>query len=254
MVPKFMPAFRSATTCRRLRLVLALSACGLFASPFHAQTPASAGNRAASTWQASQDAARFGQPPFQPVSPWDGVGSPQTGPNPFQPTLGFESIDWPGAGGSRSGALGTDRFKVALRGLGGPLFPSAPGYGHRQADLDLLFPASAIAQGSAVSSEAPSGGTPSFNDLMRGNLNGRSASPFAPMRPAQKSFVSGAAFSDPFQPPLSALITSDLGSGVLFSAGANTGGHSMVGSPAAGFGPSTGGKHSGPSVGLKLSF
>ena len=48
-------------------------------------------------------------------------------------------------------------------------------------------------------------------------------------------------------------MTSDLGNGVLFSAGTG-GSHSMVGAPAAGLSSSAGAKRSNPAVNLKLSF
>jgi hypothetical protein len=204
----------------------------------------------------------FGLSPFPPVARWSTTGMQQVNrraADPFQPTLGFASFDGLGANVSPSRSIGTAKFAVAFPGFAAPAWPSAAGHDQPQADLSPLFPMSASQQSSATVFELPSGasapGAPTFSELMHGNPRRRSASPFEPMHPSQKSFLPAAAFSDSFQPPpLSALITSDLGNGVLFSAGANDSGHSMAGAPAAGLGPSAGAKHPGASVGLKLSF
>jgi hypothetical protein len=55
--------------------------------------------------------------------------------------------------------------------------------------------------------------------------------------------------------PSAMFTTSDLGNGVFFSAGVNGGSRTNVGAPAASLGNGgAGGRHSGPALGIKLSF
>lgn len=97
----------------------------------------------------------------------------------------------------------------------------------------------------------PPSALPSLNPMMGGRFN-------YPLNNAANSFKLSYqdAAGDLFRPTTSSLFTTtDLGNGVFFSAGTSVG-HSMAGTPAASLGGSAspGSKHSGPSLGLKLSF
>jgi hypothetical protein len=91
---------------------------------------------------------------------------------------------------------------------------------------------------------------------MRAGVNQRTGQSLGSLPRANPvMFPPGGSFTDSIQTPVSSMfITSDLGNGVLFSAGASNAGHSMAGAPAAGLGSSPGTKHAAASVGLKLSF
>ena len=123
-----------------------------------------------------------------------------------------------------------------------------------------FFPKSDFLRGSAVVTRAQSGagprGAPTLNELMRAGVNQRTGQSLGSLPRANPvMFPPGGTFTDSIQTPISSMfITSDLGNGVLFSAGASNAGHSMAGAPAAGLGSSPGTKHAAASVGLKLSF
>jgi hypothetical protein len=98
---------------------------------------------------------------------------------------------------------------------------------------------------------------PSFNALMRGNRNqplNSSPGTFKLSSPDMLQFGGDAGdLAHPFGSAM--FINSDLGNGVLFSAGTGNSGRSTAGAPAASLGNGTPGtKHSGAAVNLKLSF
>jgi hypothetical protein len=93
----------------------------------------------------------------------------------------------------------------------------------------------------------------SLNQLMRGKNTLRAATIRSTYRDALRA-DENLNQSSPFVPS-AIFTTSDLGNGVFLSAGANTGGRSNVGAPAASLGNgAAGARHSGPSLGIKLSF
>jgi hypothetical protein len=110
------------------------------------------------------------------------------------------------------------------------------------------------AAGARTPFDAPARNVPSLNELLHGNSKVRALSPFELSQPRQGLFLPGTSFMNSMQfPAASMFITSDLGNGMLFSAGTG-GGHSLVGAPAAGLGSSIGPKREKAAVNLKLSF
>jgi len=97
-------------------------------------------------------------------------------------------------------------------------------------------------------------GLPSLNQMMRGSYSLPLNSSTSSFRfTYQDALKPGDGFGYLAHPSASAMFsTSDLGNGVFLSAGTSYG-HSGVGAPAVGANAAAG-KHSGPSLGLKLSF
>jgi hypothetical protein len=187
----------------------------------------------------------FGQSGFQPFALREGAGDNSSKWNrsmldPFQPGPNFGNFS---GTTDKSSRLGAASFG-GRRNRFGSVFQTDPSNQH-----DLTGGEKGMHSASSI-------GLPSFNTLMRGNRN----QPFS---------LSPGAFKlsnpDPLRlrgdtvdfthPPGSAtLINSDLGNGVLFSAGTGIGGRA-AGAPAASLGNGTPGtKHSGAAVDLKLSF
>ena len=204
----------------------------------------------------AQPAARSSFTAVNPFSQQD-IGSPaatRTAPLlPFQPGIDLYTAR-PNLGAFSTGtgiygpgarlAIGSSQllgsFAPAARNLTAPPFGAEPSGRSASAGSSLFGP--------------PARGVLSLNDLFHGSSSPRTGSPFGPARVPQGSFLSGVGFTDSAQfPPSSLLMTSDLGNGVLFSAGTG-GSHSMVGAPAAGLSSSAGAKRSNPAVNLKLSF
>lgn len=104
---------------------------------------------------------------------------------------------------------------------------------------------------------ASSIGLPSFDAMMRGNRTQPISPSLGAFRLSNREMPRMTGDAVDFTHPLgsSTIINSDLGNGVLFSAGTGSGTRSAAGAPAASVGPGTPGtKHSGAAVNLKLSF
>jgi hypothetical protein len=180
--------------------------------------------------------------------------------DPFQPGPNFGNFSSSpsgmglngsaGFGGSRQRAGGFSPMNGA--GMGGL------GLGGRQGTAGPLFPNGAgMAAGSNGFFAPASLTTPSLNQLMHGRFNLPLSSSTSSLRFVyQNALRPGGNPGELGRPSTSMMFsTSDLGNGVYFSAGTSYG-HSMAGAPAAALGSNASpeGKHSGPSVALKLSF
>ena len=170
--------------------------------------------------------------------------------DPFEPGPNFGNF--PGStdrsGGVDAGGFsGRRQRSVGFNQMGG-----------RQSGVSPLFPQYGGMTGTTGGplSLVPLG-VPSFNQMMRGSYN-------MPLNSSTSSFKfsyqdmlrPGGNLGDLARPSASLMFsTSDLGNGMFFSAGTSYG-HSAAGTPAAGLGSNTSpeGKHSGPSLALKLSF
>ena len=272
MRQKFMPALTTSAEPTIRALALALLACASLVQPCAAQSsaqspgqtsvPLSAPRWGASIGLQSQGGYQPSQRLIQPDLPLNAAQSPQWNPSTldsFQPPIGLGNFTGSEDTNFRYSTAGAQRVELRSPSADNIAWLGAVSQDRHQESSTSLFPLGIGTYGSAGRPKsqfgATAGGELSLTDLMRGNLNRKSNPSFGSLQPARGTFLSGAAFADSFQPPpLSALITSDLGNGVLFSAGANNAGHSSVGAAAAGFGPAAGSKHSGASVGLKLSF
>jgi hypothetical protein len=210
-------------------------------------------------------ASASGQAPAQLAVPSDGANAnpPQWNRSmldPFQTgpgfgnfsgsaggRVGFNGAGIPG-GADRLGAAGFNRFGAAS--MGGSTGNFAP-----------LFPASApgaIVSGRTIGPFAASTATsPSLNQLIHGSLKLPLNSGVGAFRLTYLDTIHpGSNIGDLVHPFASAMFsTSDLGNGMVLSAGTFYGNRSMAGAPAASLGNGPGGaKHSGPALAIKLSF
>jgi len=131
------------------------------------------------------------------------------------------------------------------------LNPFGPDFGDQPSGPAPLFPIRGALNQVPVA--LPSLAPRSLADLMRGT-NAASGAGFRFQR--QSALLPGTSFAELPRPSAATLFgTSDLGNGMIFSAGTNFGSHA-AGAPAATLGNSNTGapKHGGPSVALKLSF
>jgi hypothetical protein len=175
--------------------------------------------------------------------------------DPFQPIPSFGNLG--GSPGSGVGFNGAGRLGAGWQGMDGSSPFGGSGIGGRQGNRAPLFPTgSASASDGGRQFDASPFALPSLNQLMRESFNlpsGSSSSSFKfsyqdALRPYGTS-------GDPGRPSASALFsTSDLGNGMVLSAG--YGSHPIGGAAASGLGSGATGnqKHSGPSVNLRLSF
>lgn len=187
----------------------------------------------------------FGKSRLQPFVTPEGAGenSPQWSRSmldPFQPGPNFGKFSGSNESPSRFGAAAIrghqDRFGSAFQ-----IGDRSP-YG-RASDREGARPASSIA-------------LPSFDALMRGSRIQPINSSLGGFRLSNREMPRLSGDGVDFSHPLgsSTIINSDLGNGVLFSAGTGNGGRA-AGAPAASLGNATPGtKHSGASLDLKLSF
>jgi len=239
------------------------TAAALPATPAPAATDSSSkANAAAPTPDPGSQASAFGRdqgPSLLPASSRSaGANSRQWSRSmldPFEPGPNFGNFSGSSGGGmgfTGTGSNGTGRFGERRAGAGGM------GMGGRQGASGPLFPdGGGIAGGSnSLFGPAPSA-MPSLNQLMRGSFNVPFSSSTSSLRFAYQDVLRlGGNPGELARPSTSMMFsTSDLGNGVFFSAGTSYG-RSMAGSPAASLGSnaSAAGKHSGPSVALKLSF
>jgi hypothetical protein len=124
-----------------------------------------------------------------------------------------------------------------------------------------LFPASTfrgnLSGGTVGLFAASSATSPSLNQLIHGSLKLPVNSGAGAFRLTYMDTIRpGSNIGDLAHPFASAMFsTSDLGNGMVLSAGTFYGNRSMAGAPAASLGNGPGGaKHSGPALALKLSF
>ena len=193
--------------------------------------------------------------------------------DPFQPGPNFGNFsgsDGGGMGGMGSGGFGSGRHGSGgfnqmsganTEGMGmGGMSMSGPGMGGRRGSGGgPVFPDSGVTPGS---SKMLYGSTPlslpTLNQLLRGSMRMPLSSSTGSLRfTYQDTLRSGASLGDLARPATSLMFTtSDLGNGVFFSAGTGYGRSALAGAPAAGLSSNTSpeGKHSGPSLNLKLSF
>lgn len=165
------------------------------------------------------------------------------------------------------GSIGVGRQMALATNVGqpGPFGFSpfgSPGSAQRQSTPAPLFPiggntSRSLAAGTSGPFALPPAPQPSLNQLMRSTfgvpLNGPSTSFKLSL---QDTFRTAGAFAGPARPAAGLFTTTDLGNGMLLTAGTTLGSHSMAGAPAATLpnGTASAPRHSGPSLGLKLSF
>jgi len=216
----------------------------------------SSANAAAPAPDPNAVAAAFGQdqgPSLPPSS--RSAGSRQWNRSmidPFEPGPNFGNFS-----GSSGGGIGFSGAGFNSTGGFGGARPGGMGMGGRQGTAGPVFPDSGLASGSNGSFGAAPLGVPSLNQMMRGSLNVPLSSSTSSLRfTYQDAIRLGGNPGEMARPSASMMFsTSDLGNGVFFSAGTSYG-RSMGGTPAASLGSNSSaeGKHSGPSVALKLSF
>jgi hypothetical protein len=166
----------------------------------------------------------------------------------FQPAGSFETFTIP-AGNSAD-------FRPA-RGFGNPRHAwldfnsiNSPDFGKPQGGSASRFPAGRASQLFAITPAALPSFNPSLNQLMRVSFN----FPFTSTANSYKLAYRDSP-QDLFKPSSGLFTTTDLGNGMFLTAGTSLG-HTTAGVPAAGLGSNgaTDAKHSGPALGLKLSF
>jgi hypothetical protein len=191
--------------------------------------------------------------------------------DPFQPGPNFgkfpltASVGSGFTGSAGSFALGRQSkasFEVGPRAVGGFNRPGPAEMGSSFGSLTSAFQPnnskSDLSIGLTQHLGAASTALPSFNELVRGSSSLHMNSPLGKLSLADKDrFRPIGNLGDPGLPSASALFTSsDLGNGVFLSAGTGYGSRSVPGAPAASIGnsASSGAKHSGTALNLKLSF
>jgi len=182
--------------------------------------------------------------------------------DPFQPGPNFGNFsgsDGDGMGGMGSGGFGSGRHgSGGFNPMSGAMGNSGMSMGGRLGG-GPVFPDSGLTPGSSkmLYGSAPLS-LPTLNQLLRGSMRMPLSSSTSSLRfTYQDALRPGASFGDLAHPSASLMFsTSDLGNGVFFSAGTGYGRSALAGAPAAGLGSNTSpeGKHSGPSLNLKLSF
>jgi hypothetical protein len=191
-------------------------------------------------------ASYFGQSQFQPFALSKGAGfnSPQWSSSmlaPFQPSAN--------AGDFFGGTDSAKRFGSAAIGRRQDRFGSV-------FQTDGAYPRGPTGSGKEAHSESPIA-LPSFSALMRGNRSQPINPSLNTFKPSNQNALKLGGDAVDFTHPLGSatIINSDLGNGVLFSAGTGTGSRSIAGAPAASLGSGTPGtKHTGAAVNLNLSF
>lgn len=192
-------------------------------------------------------ASDFGKSQFQPLALPKAAGdnSPQWNRSmldPFQPGPNFGKFK--GSAGIFNRFGGTEMRE-------------------RQDNFESVFQTRASGRHSMSSSENSNSSSspltlPSFNTLMRTNRGQPSSPSLGAFKLSNRELLGprGNAFDPGLFPGSTLFSSSDLGNGIVFSAGTGSGSRSAAGAPAASLGTGTAGgqKHSSPLVNLKLSF
>jgi hypothetical protein len=185
--------------------------------------------------------------------------------DPFQPGPNFGNFSGSSTAGMNSparGGFGSDRRnsgvtgQMGYMGINGAAMGDLGMRGH-QNGVGPVFPAGGGPMRGPNGLIGAPPGVPSFNQLMRGSYRVPLNSGSSRLRfNFQDQLRAGANLNDLARPTASAMFsTSDLGNGMFLSAGTSFG-RMNSGAPAAGLGSNLSGegKHSGPSLAIKLSF